>query len=235
MLVLTPELLLCAYGIGMFPMANDRNDPTVHWIDPIRRGVLPLPSLHVPRRLRKTVRRRPYELKVNAAFARVIQTCAEPTPERPRTWLNEDLIRVYVQLHHRGHAHSVECWQDDKLVGGLYGISMGSAFFGESMFSRERDASKIALVELAARLTNAGFILFDTQFVTDHLKQFGAREMPRPHYRQLLDQALMQERVFPSKPDWFSGPYLDSLASGGSSDDESGSSIGFKQSITQTS
>ncbi len=214
MLVLTPELLLCAYGIGMFPMANDRHDPTVHWIDPIRRGVLPMPGFHVPRRLRRTIRGRPFDLRVNTAFADVIKACAEPTPERPRTWLNEDLIRVYVQLHHRGHAHSVECWIADRLVGGLYGVSMGSAFFGESMFARERDASKVALVELAARLDHAGFSLFDTQFVTDHLKRFGAREVPRPVYRQLLDQALLQERPFPSGSDWYSGDYLNSVASG---------------------
>lgn len=190
MLPLTPDLVLCAYAIGLFPMANDRYDPTVHWIEPRRRGILPLAAFHVPRSVRKAIRQRRFEVRVDSAFDAVIEACAEERPERPRTWLNDELIAVYVELHRRGSAHSVECWRDGRLVGGLYGVAMGAAFFGESMFSRESDASKVALVALVERLRAGGFRLLDTQFVTDHLRRFGAVEVARETYRGLLREAL---------------------------------------------
>jgi leucyl/phenylalanyl-tRNA---protein transferase len=190
MLPVTPDLVLCAYAIGLFPMANDRYDPTVHWIEPRRRGIIPLGAFHVPRSLRKTVRRRRFEVRVDTAFDAVIEACAEERPERPRTWLNDELIAVYCELHRRGSAHSVECWRDGRLRGGLYGVAMGAAFFGESMFSRESDASKVAFVALVERLRAGGFRLLDTQFVTDHLRRFGAVEVSRETYRGLLREAL---------------------------------------------
>jgi len=200
MQVLTPELVLSAYALGLFPMANDRDDPTIHWIDPIRRGIIPLEGLHVPRRLRRTLRRTSLTVSVDRAFAEVIRACAEPTPARPRTWLNDDMIAVYDELHRRGHGHSVEVWQEERLVGGVYGLAIGGAFFGESMFSRVRDASKIALIELVLRLREAGFLLLDTQFVTDHLRRFGAIEITRAEYRARLQRAIERDVVFPSNP-----------------------------------
>jgi leucyl/phenylalanyl-tRNA--protein transferase len=198
MQLLTPELVLSAYSIGLFPMANDRDDPVIHWIDPLHRGVLPLDRFHVPRRLRKTIRQERYRLTVDQAFARVIEACAEATADRPRTWLNDDMIRLYVELHARGHGHSIEAWSGDRLVGGLYGLAMGGAFFGESMFSRATDASKVALVELVARLRIGGFILLDAQFVNDHLKQFGIEEITRTAYKARLKQALAHDAALPS-------------------------------------
>lgn len=194
--VLTPDLLLCAYASGLFPMANDRHDPTIHWIDPKRRGVLPLERFHQPRSLRKVVRRGLFEIRVDSAFAQVIEACAEERPERPRTWLNEELIALYQALHRRGYAHSVEAWADGRLVGGLYGVSLGAAFFGESMFTRVRDASKVALVALVERLRAGGYRLLDTQFVTDHLRQFGAIEIGREQYHRELRRALAVPAVF---------------------------------------
>ncbi|MEZ5846103.1 MAG: leucyl/phenylalanyl-tRNA--protein transferase [Geminicoccaceae bacterium] len=197
MKVLTPELVLSAYSIGLFPMANDREDPTVHWIDPIRRGIIPLNRFHIPRRLARTIRQGHFELRVNSDFSQVIRLCAETTGDRPRTWLNDEMIAVYVELAARGHAHSVEAWQGDELVGGLYGLALGGAFFGESMFSRQRDASKTALVELVARLRAAGFVLLDTQFVTSHLRTFGAIEISRQAYRLRLQRAIGVRTRFP--------------------------------------
>ncbi len=202
MLRLTPELLLTAYARGRFPMASDRDEPEIHWIEPLRRGVIPLDGFHIPRSLRKVIRQQVFELRIDTAFAEVIDACAEPTPERPRTWLNDELLALYKAVHRRGHAHSVETWQDGRLVGGLYGIRLGAAFFGESMFSRVRDASKVALVELVARLRAGGFLLLDTQFVTEHLTRFGAVEIPRGEYKQRLAVALMQEAR------WLPGPEL---------------------------
>jgi leucyl/phenylalanyl-tRNA--protein transferase len=193
LLRLTPELLLTAYARGRFPMASDRKEPDIHWIEPLRRGVIPLDGFHVPRSLRKVIRQKPFELRIDTAFADVIDACAEPTPERPRTWLNDELLALYKAVHRGGYAHSVECWQDGRLVGGLYGIRLGAAFFGESMFSRVRDASKVALVELVARLRAGGFLLLDTQFVTDHLVRFGAVEIPRGEYKRRLAAALVKE------------------------------------------
>ena len=196
MQVLSPELLLCAYASGVFPMANDRFDPTIHWIEPRRRGILPLEAFHVPKSLRKVVRQARFEIRVDSAFPQVIEACAASRPERPRTWLNDELLELYCTLHERGFAHSVEAWADGRLAGGLYGISLGAAFFGESMFSRQRDASKVALVELVERLRAGGYRLLDTQFVTDHLRRFGALEISRPAYRALLREAIETEATF---------------------------------------
>jgi leucyl/phenylalanyl-tRNA---protein transferase len=193
---LTPELLLCAYASGLFPMANDRHDPTIHWIEPRRRGVLPLDRFHEPRSLRKLLRRGRFEVRIDTAFEDVIEACAEPRQERPRTWLNDELIALYCALFALGYAHSVEIWLDDRLVGGLYGVSIGAAFFGESMFSLERDASKVALVALVERLRAGGYQLLDTQFVTDHLRRFGAIEISRERYRRQLKAALETPAVF---------------------------------------
>lgn len=232
---LTPEILLGAYAIGVFPMASDHDDRIIRWIEPPRRGIIPLDRFHVPRSLKKTIRRGLFELRVDTAFARVIQSCAEPTPDRPRTWLNPELIALYTELHRRGHAHSVETWQDGRLVGGLYGVALGAAFFGESMFSRTRDASKAALVELVHRLRAGRFALLDTQFLTEHLQQFGAIEISRLEYQRRLRAALVREAGFPREPYSFSGAALGgSAAPGGGGDVGSGVS-GSAQSITQTS
>jgi leucyl/phenylalanyl-tRNA--protein transferase len=196
MLPLTPDLLLSAYASGLFPMANDRHDPTIHWIEPRRRGILPLDGFHEPKSLRKQIRRQRFEVRVDQAFEQVIQACAERCPERPRTWLNDDLIELYCTLHRQGYAHSVESWGDGRLVGGLYGVSLGAAFFGESMFSRARDASKVALVALVERLRAGGYLLLDTQFVTDHLRRFGAVEIARDSYQRQLRRALETPAVF---------------------------------------
>jgi leucyl/phenylalanyl-tRNA---protein transferase len=204
LLRLTPELLLTAYARGRFPMAGDRDDPEIHWIEPLRRGVIPLDGFHVPRSLKKLIRQQPFELRIDSAFAEVIDACAEPTPERPRTWLNDELLALYKAVHHLGHAHSVECWQEGRLVGGLYGIRLGAAFFGESMFSRVRDASKVAVVELVARLNAGGFLLLDTQFVTDHLVRFGAVEIPRGDYKRRLAAALARDAQWLPAPQLYS-------------------------------
>ncbi len=197
MQALPPELIISAYANGLFPMARDRHDPAIHWLDPIRRGILPIDAFHIPRRLAKTLRRAPFEIRIDTAFPEVVRACAEPTPDRPRTWLNDELIEAYVAMAARGFAHSIECWKDDRLVGGLYGVVLGAAFFGESMFSRVRDASKVALVELVCRLRAGRFELLDTQFVTDHLKRFGAIEISRQDYRIRLRRAIVKHAVFP--------------------------------------
>jgi leucyl/phenylalanyl-tRNA---protein transferase len=193
---LTPELLLCAYASGLFPMANDRDDPTIHWIEPRRRGILPLERFHMPRSLRKTVRQERFLIRTDRAFEQVILACAEPRPNRPRTWLNDELIALYIGLHQLGYAHSIETWREGCLVGGLYGVSIGGAFFGESMFSLERDASKVALAVLVERLRAGGYCLLDTQFVTDHLRRFGVIEVPQRHYKQELRAAIMRRATF---------------------------------------
>jgi len=197
MRVLTLHELLRCYARGEFPMANDRHDPTIYLINPERRGVIPLDRFHVPASLRRIVRRGTFEIHVDRDFAQVIRACAEPTDERPRTWLNDGLIELYTALHEHGHAHSVECWAGGELVGGLYGVSLGAGFFGESMFSRARDASKVALVELVGRLRAGGYELLDTQFVTDHLRRFGAIEIARAAYQARLRQALARRARFP--------------------------------------
>jgi leucyl/phenylalanyl-tRNA--protein transferase len=196
---LKPELLLRAYAVGIFPMAESRFDPDIHWIDPDLRGVLPFDSLHVPRRLRRKIRKRPYEIRVNTAFAEVIRLCATPAPDRRDTWINPTIESLYGELHCMGFAHSVEAWHGDLLAGGLYGVSLGAAFFGESMFSRMTDASKVALVHLVYLLKQGGFRLLDTQFQTPHLKQFGVIEVPREVYRQQLAQAIHDSAQFPKE------------------------------------
>ena len=179
-------------------MGEDRNDPTIYWVDPEIRGVLPFDSFHVSRSLRKYVRRCGLELRVDSAFGDVIDACAGSGPGRVTTWINRTIESLYVDLFDIGHAHSVECWRDDRLVGGLYGVSIGGAFFGESMFSLETDASKVAMVHLVARLRAGGFRLLDTQFVTDHLARFGAVEIPRQDYLRLLADALKAPSDFHS-------------------------------------
>ena len=193
---LTPDMLLRAYAIGVFPMAEDRDDPDLFWIDPRIRGVIPLDGFHVPKRLAKTLRSNRYRVTSDRDFEGVMDGCAEASDRRPRTWINDKILTLYTALHRMDHAHSVEVWDGDRLIGGLYGVTLGSAYFGESMFSRERDASKIALCHLVARLTFAGFRLLDTQFVTKHLERFGAKEVPRSDYRTLLSEALNYDAGF---------------------------------------
>jgi leucyl/phenylalanyl-tRNA---protein transferase len=194
---LSPEILLRAYRAGIFPMAESADDPELFWVDPKRRGILPLDRFHVPRRLRRVVRQERFEVRVDSDFAATLTACAEATEKRPNTWINEEIVRLYSALHRRGAAHSVEAWQAGALVGGLYGVSLGGAFFGESMFSRVADASKVALVHLVALMRTGGYSLLDVQFVTSHLSQFGALEVPRAQYHRLLAEALAYRCVFP--------------------------------------
>ena len=196
MVGLSPDILLRAYAVGLFPMAEHQDNPTLYWIDPEKRGIMPLDRFKIPRRLRKTVRQQSFEVKADTAFEDVIRLCAEPVDDRKETWINEEIVNLYVDLFEIGRAHSVECWLDDQLVGGLYGVALGGAFFGESMFSRVTDASKVALVHLVARLKQGGYTLLDTQFVTNHLNQFGAVEIHRSGYRQLLSSALDKNATF---------------------------------------
>ena len=198
MLRLTPEILVRAYAAGIFPMAESADDPELFWVDPRRRGILPLDAFHVPRRLGRVVRRQIFEIRCDSAFEDVIRACAEASEKRPNTWINDEIVRLYAALFVRGAAHSVECWRDGRLVGGLYGVSLGAAFFGESMFSAETDASKVALVHLVARLRLGGFRLLDTQFLTPHLARFGGIEISRKHYHRLLAEALTYRAVFSS-------------------------------------
>jgi leucyl/phenylalanyl-tRNA--protein transferase len=192
----TAKDLLACYARGVFPMADAREDARVFLIDPEQRGVIPLDRFHVSHRLARTVRAGPYEVRTNAAFHEVVLACAAPGPGRAETWINHPIERLYLRLNELGHAHSVECWKDGALVGGLYGVALKGAFFGESMFSRARDASKIALVHLVARLIAGGFVLLDAQFMTGHLAQFGAEEISRAAYRKALDAALRIEADF---------------------------------------
>lgn len=188
--------LLDCYARGVFPMADAREDARVFLIDPERRGVIPLNRFHVSRRLARTVRGDPFEVRFDTAFHQVVLECAASGPGRTETWINRPIETLYLQLHAAGRAHSVECWQDGELVGGLYGVSLRGAFFGESMFSRRRDASKVALVHLVARLIAGGFVLLDAQFITDHLSQFGAEEIGRATYHRRLAKALEVEADF---------------------------------------
>ncbi len=197
---ITPELLLRAYRAGLFPMAETRDADRLFWLDPELRGVLPLDLFHLPRRLLRTVLSDVYAVTIDTDFAGVIAACAQPAPGREETWINPQIEHLFTALHRSGHAHSVECRRDGELVGGLYGIAIGGAFFGESMFSRARDASKVALAHLVARLRLGGFSLLDTQFVTAHLTQFGAIEIPRDAYRERLQDALELPAVFSAAP-----------------------------------
>src|SRR5580693_9376070 len=205
---ITPEVLLRAYACGIFPMAESADDPTLFWVEPEMRGVIPLEGFCIASRLARTVRSDAFTVTVNAAFKAVISGCAAPQPGRDDTWINTRIRDLYIGLHQLGHAHSVEVWDHDELVGGLYGVSLGRAFFGESMFHRARDASKVALVHLVARLKAGHYRLLDTQFVTDHLRTFGAIEVARPVYHRLLDAALVGEADFAALP-------LDRPVSGG--------------------
>ena len=193
---ITPDVLLKAYACGIFPMAESADDPGLYWIEPERRGIIPLDAFHVSSRLARTVRADRFEVRVDSDFEAVIDGCAEPQEGREKTWINDPIRRLYGELFARGRCHTVEAWQDGKLVGGLYGVRLGGAFFGESMFHRERDASKVALVHLVGRLIAGGFRLLDTQFVTGHLKTFGALEVSRRHYHKLLENALEVEGDF---------------------------------------
>ena len=186
-----PDELLNCYATGVFPMGETRDDPRVFLVEPERRGVIPLNGFHISSRLRRTVRSEAFEVRVDTAFAAVLEACAAPAPGREDSWINGPIRRLYAELNARGHAHSVECWQDEQLVGGLYGVTLGGAFFGESMFSRARDASKVALVHLVARLKRGGWRLLDAQFLTAHLSQFGAVETPQAAYLRLLRAARM--------------------------------------------
>ena len=193
---LTPEILLRAYSIGLFPMAESADDPEIVWVSPELRGILPLDQrFHVSGSLAKFIRKQPFDIRFDHDFPAVMRACAEETPERPSTWINETIFRLYCALHRMGHAHSVEAYEDGALVGGLYGVSLGSAFFGESMFSRRTNASKVCLVALVERLRARGFTLLDTQFTTDHLKTFGAVDIPKKNYMVLLEQAMLSPHL----------------------------------------
>jgi leucyl/phenylalanyl-tRNA--protein transferase len=197
---ITPEVLLRAYACGIFPMAESADDPTLFWVEPEERGVIPLDGLKVSSRLARTVRSDHFQVTVDKAFSEVIDGCAEPKPGRDNTWINRRIRTLYTALHALGHCHSVEVWEGPALVGGLYGVSLGGAFFGESMFHRSRDASKVALVHLVARLIAGGFTLLDTQYVTEHLRSLGAIEISRRRYRSQLDLALLHEGNFATLP-----------------------------------
>lgn len=202
---ITPELLLRAYRAGLFPMAESRRGDRLYWLDPELRGVIPLDGFHLPKRLLRTVLSGPYTVTSNRDFAAVIAGCAAPAEGREETWINPEIERLFTALHRMGHAHSIETWLGPpghgRLVGGLYGVSLGGAFFGESMFSRARDASKVALVHLVARLRLMGFRLLDAQFQTTHLAQFGCREVPRQHYKRLLSDAVEEAIPWQDAPD----------------------------------
>ncbi|EHK54925.1 leucyl/phenylalanyl-tRNA--protein transferase [Allomesorhizobium alhagi] len=190
------DLLLKAYASGVFPMAESASDPEVFWVRPETRGIIPLDTFHIPRSLRKTMRQGRFEIRFDSDFPGVIDACAEAREERKSTWINQPIREAYIGLFERGHCHSVEAWHGRKLVGGLYGVTLGRVFFGESMFSREADASKACLVRLVERLRERGFVLLDTQFTTEHLKRFGAIDVPRGKYERMLEDALEGEAVF---------------------------------------
>lgn len=191
-MTLTPDLLLAAYASGVFPMAESRDDPDVFWVDPQFRGVIQLDSFRISRSLAKTLRRTPFQITLNTAFEQVVTGCAD----RPETWINDTIFGLYRALHASGDAHAIEVWDGPDLVGGVYGVTIGGAFFGESMFSRRRDASKIALAYLVDHLNRCGFVLFDTQFITDHLASLGAIEIPRKAYHSALSKALLADANF---------------------------------------
>ncbi len=201
MIEITPQVLLKAYSCGIFPMAESADDPALYWIEPQHRGILPLDEVHVPKRLARTLRSTPYIVRTDTDFEGVIAGCAEVQPGRNSTWINRRIKNLYRELFYLGHCHTVEVWDGERLVGGLYGVALGAAFFGESMFSRERDASKIALMHLAGRLIAGGFTLLDTQFVTEHLRQFGTIEVDREEFHRRLEYALRLRADFSILPD----------------------------------
>lgn len=190
------DLLLKAYASGVFPMAESATDPEVFWVRPETRGIIPLDTFHVPRSLRKTIRRSVFDIRFDFDFEATIAACAESREERPSTWINGPIREAYMQLHGMGHCHSVEAWRGERLVGGLYGLTLGRVFFGESMFSKETDASKVCLVHLVERLKERGFVLLDTQFTTEHLMRFGAIDVPRARYETMLAEALTGSATF---------------------------------------
>jgi leucyl/phenylalanyl-tRNA--protein transferase len=193
---ITPEVLLRAYACGIFPMAESVDDPSLFWVEPEMRGLIPLDGFRIASRLARTVRSDAFRITVDTAFKAVIDGCAAPHPGRHDTWINRRIRDLYIGLHEIGHCHSVEAWDGDDLAGGLYGVSLGRAFFGESMFHRQRDASKVALVHLVARLKAGGFTLLDTQFTTKHLKQFGAVDIDKRAYQKVLEAAISQPADF---------------------------------------
>lgn len=198
---ITPDLLLSAYASGLFPMAEHHDDPTLFWLSPEKRGVMPIENFHVPHRLARTVRTNRFRVTADTAFRKVMEACAAPNPARSGrsdSWINDEILTLYTQVFHMGFAHSIESWQGETLVGGLYGVALGGAFFGESMFSVATDASKVALVHLIARLKAGGYVLLDTQFLTTHLAQFGTAEIDREDYLQRLEQALTTPAYWPA-------------------------------------
>lgn len=197
---ITPEVLLKAYACGIFPMAESADDPSIYWIEPDERGIIPLDGFHVPRRLARTIRSDRYTVHVDRDIEAVIDGCASPAADRTRTWINGRIRSLYLKLAEIGHCHSVETYDGEKLVGGLYGVRLGRAFFGESMFHRERDASKVALAHLVARLRRANFALLDAQFITEHLWQFGAVEIDRARYQRILTEAVQGEAQLDRAP-----------------------------------
>ncbi len=197
---ITPQVLLKAYACGIFPMAESAEDPTLYWIEPEKRGILPLDAVHVPKRLARTIRQETFEVRVDSDFYGVIDGCAASRAGRRTTWINKRIRDLYGELFHMGHCHTVETWREGRMVGGLYGVSLGRAFFGESMFSYETDASKVALIYLAARLIKGGYAMLDTQFVTDHLKIFGAEEIGREKFHRRLEAALQGRGDFSCLP-----------------------------------
>ena len=190
--VFSPETLIKAYSLGVFPMAESKDDPEIHFFEPDKRGILPIMPPHIPRRLLRLVKQRPYQVTYNRDFPAVIASCAETTPDRDDSWINPEIQRLYIALHAMGFAHSVEVWEDNRLIGGLYGVKIGGAFFGESMFSRAPNTSKIALAHLMARLNYCGFGLLDAQFTNDHLLQFGLIELPKEEFHIILQSALQE-------------------------------------------
>ncbi len=197
---ITPEVLLKAYACGIFPMAESADDPALYWIEPDMRGIIPLDGFHIPARLKRTVRSTPFTVWVDRDFDGVIDGCAEAKPDRARTWINARIRKIYRRLFEQGHCHTVEVYDGEELIGGLYGVSLRRAFFGESMFHRARDASKIALVHLVVRLRAGGYRLLDTQYVTEHLRIFGTVEVPKRRYHRLLEDALAGEADFGALP-----------------------------------
>lgn len=199
-LVITPHVLLKAYACGIFPMAESADDANLFWIEPEHRGILPLDAFHIPRRLRRTIRQDQFEVRVDSDFQGVIDGCAAPAEGRRKTWINTEIRRLYGALFDMGYCHTIETWREGRLVGGLYGVSLGAAFFGESMFAFERDASKVALAHLIARLIAGNYALLDTQFVTGHLSQFGTLEVPKARYDKMLEAALNRFGDFSALP-----------------------------------
>lgn len=196
LLEITPQVLLRAYACGIFPMAETAEDPSVFWVEPDMRGILPLPDFHIPKSLKKTMRNTPMRVFMDRNFPAVIEACSQTTNTRKETWINSRIKSLYCELHEMGFANSVEVYDGHELVGGLYGVRLGRAFFGESMFSRKTDASKIALAHLVAQMKKAGFILLDTQFTTPHLERFGVMEIPKNEYQYLLEEALIGDSHF---------------------------------------